>query len=499
MKKVLSFLICFMMLFTVISPGVNADANDFYMSLQINNPYMTVNGSIKEIDPGRGICPVIVNGRTLVPIRAIVEQMGGTVSWDEQSKAVGINAGGTSLYLVIDSNVAYVNSNACNLDVAPAIINGRTMLPVRFVSENLNYDVAWNSVTSEITIKRSGNNLSTPQNATLTVSGKMKVHFIDVGQGDSIFIELPGGETMLIDAGVSANTTANYIAGLGYSAITYVIATHPDSDHITGMPTVLNRFKVGTFYMPDKTHTTNIFNSMLDALWANGCKVESAQAGKPIIGKANLSASFVAPVKTYSDNNLSSAAIRLVYGYTTFLFTGDIEANAESDVIYSGYTISADVLKVAHHGSSSSTSDAFLQKVNPKYAVISVGANNKYSHPSSTVISRLVNRGISVFRTDMSGNIIFESDGSSYNVITSKANAPQSAQQVAPAVPSVQAPSTVQQPTTQQPVSAVVYITKTGSKYHRDGCSYLKSKIQTTVTEAKAQGLTPCSKCNPPN
>ncbi len=481
MKKVLSLMLCFVMIFSLVMSAANVFASDFIITLQINNPYMTVDGEAKEIDSSRGSMPVIVNGRTLVPIPAIVEQMGGTVSWDESSKAVGLSADGKNLQLIIDSTVAYINGSAYELDVAPTIINGRTMLPIRFVAENFNYNVGWNGETSVITIKRI-------KGISDAVSGKMKVHFIDVGQGDSTFIELPGGETMLIDAGVDEAATADYIKNLGYSEITYVIATHPDSDHITGMPEVLNRFKVETFYMPDKYHTTNVFNSMLDALEANGCKAEYAEAGKNIIGYKNLSASFVAPVKEYSDNNLSSAVVRLVYGYTTFLFTGDIETDAENDIVYSGYNISADVLKVAHHGSKSSTGDGFLEKVNPKYAVISVGENNRYSHPDSDVISRLANRGVYILRTDISGNIIFESDGSSYNVTTSNTGYTE---------PSASDKSAETKP--QSLVSQVIYKTKTGTKYHLDGCSYLKSKIEITITDAKLQGLTPCSKCNPPS
>ena len=170
-------------------------------------------------------------------------------------------------------------------------------------------------------------------------------------------------------------------------------------------------------------------------------------------------------------------------------------------MIATGYDLSADILKVGHHGSSSSSSPAFIKAVNPKDAIISAGENNRYGHPTDEVLAILNNAGINVYRTDEVGTIIVVSDGITYTIDKNKSsvqiNAPPAEttpteSTVVPVVPSTE------QETHTQNNTATVYRTKTGSKYHTAGCSYLKSSIQTTVSEAKSMGLTPCSRCNPP-
>jgi competence protein ComEC len=178
---------------------------------------------------------------------------------------------------------------------------------------------------------------------------------------------------------------------------------------------------------------------------------------------------------------------------------GDAEISVEHDIINAGYDISADVLKVGHHGSDSSTSDYFIKKVKPKYAVISAGKNNRYGHPTSGVLAILQNNNIDVYRTDEVGTIVFTCDGVSYSIDKIKSsiqiNAPP-ATNTNTSIGNSEEDKTVQSNVNNN--SSVVYRTKTGSKYHVLGCSYLKSQIETTVSEAKSMGLTPCSRCNPP-
>ena len=347
----------------------------------------------------------------------------------------------------------------------------------------------------------------TPSNAsstssespTTSINGVMKVHFVDVGQGDATFIELPNEETILIDGGPSKEVVADYIKNLGYNSVTYVIATHPDADHITGLPEVLNNFSVQKFYMPEKEHTTQIFEKMLDSIASNGCEAIYAFAGKSIIDTTNLKVSFVGPTKQYTDNNAASAVIKLVYNGNSFLFTGDADYTSEKDMITEGYNLTADVLKVGHHGSNTSTSEVFLKAVNPKIAVISVGASNSYGHPTQEVLALLNEYKLDIYRTDEVGTVIVECDGVNYTIEQLKSII----QANAPPTPA-STPSTVieennvktETSTTNNP--AVVYRTKTGSKYHNAGCSYLKSSIETTISEAQSMGLTPCSRCNPP-
>lgn len=337
------------------------------------------------------------------------------------------------------------------------------------------------------------------ESPTTSINGVMKVHFIDVGQGDSTFIELPNKETMLIDGGPSKEVVSRYIKNLGYDSVTYVIATHPDADHISGLPKVLDNFSVKTFFMPEKEHTTQIFEKMLDSIASNGCEAIYAFAGKSIIDTADLKVSFVSPTKQYSDNNTVSAVIKLVYKGNSFLFTGDADYTSEKDMIAAGYNLTADVLKVGHHGSGTSTSEVFLKAVKPKIAVISVGKDNSYGHPTQAVLALLNEYKLDIYRTDEVGTVIVECDGVNYTIeqlkSTVQANAPPTPESTPPTIVEE---SNVKTETSTINNTAVVYRTKTGSKYHNAGCSYLKSSIETTVSEAQSMGLTPCSRCKPP-
>ena len=186
---------------------------------------------------------------------------------------------------------------------------------------------------------------------------------------------------------------------------------------------------------------------------------------------------------------------------------GDAEAEAEQTMINMGYSLDSDVLKIGHHGSSSSSTYAFLERVTPKIAVISVGKGNSYGHPSAELVSMLQNMGVTLFTTEMLGTVVLTSDGT--NIYGNKTALPNSYKPAGSDASSSKASSSVSYDPSQglqgggtapsvSSDSQVVYRTKTGSKYHRDGCSYLKSKIQTTVAAAKAAGLEACSRCNPP-
>lgn len=342
------------------------------------------------------------------------------------------------------------------------------------------------------------------------VSGKLKVHFLDVGQGDSEFIELPNGKTMLIDAGVPdrGSGVVSYIKKLGYSKIDYLVATHPHSDHIGGMTDVVNAFNIGEVYMPrtssSDTPTTKVYKNLLSAISKKGLKITTAKAGVTMFSSSSLSAVMVAPNGTnYNDLNQYSAVIKLTFGNNKFLFTGDAgnvsEAEIKSDV-------KADVLKVGHHGSRTSSSAAFLKKVSPKYAVIEVGKGNSYGHPTEQALSRLKAVGAAIYRTDESGTIIFTSDGSKISVnknassvkaASTKTSSTSSSQKKSTGSTAAVAAATA--PTQSKNNSETVYITKTGKKYHRDGCSSLsKSKISISLSDAKKKDYEPCKKCNPP-
>lgn len=200
-----------------------------------------------------------------------------------------------------------------------------------------------------------------------------------------------------------------------------MISTHPDADHVGGLDEVLKAFKVKSVYAPKVSNTTIAFKDFLTAVKREGVKIKTAQKGVKLPLKG-VSATFLAPVKTYSKSDLNdwSAVLRLVYGKKSFLFTGDAETKSETDMIKSKQTLKSDVLKVGHHGAKTSTSSAFLKAVKPIYAVISVGKKNSYGHPTSTVLNRLKAQKIKIYRTDFSGNIIFTTNGSKLSVKTVK-------------------------------------------------------------------------------
>ena len=241
--------------------------------------------------------------------------------------------------------------------------------------------------------------------------GDMRVHFIDVGQGDSIFIELGNGMTMLIDAGESGSgrQVANYIKDLQYGDIDFVVATHPHDDHIGGMAYVLNELKVGKMYMPEKEHTTKAFENMLNAIEANNIDLYPAKAGTNILTSGYITIDLLAPVEdSYSNLNNYSAVVKITYGETVFLFMGDAESKVEKSIINSG--VKADVLKVGHHGSDTSSCQSFIEAVAPRVAVISCGADNQYGHPDDSTLLKLQNAGAYVFRTDEAGTIQITAD-----------------------------------------------------------------------------------------
>lgn len=260
-------------------------------------------------------------------------------------------------------------------------------------------------------------------------SKNMKVHFIDVGQGDSTLIHTPDGKNILIDAGKkqAGTTVVKYLKKKKIKTIDVLIATHPDSDHIGGLSRVMQSFKVKNVYAPKVSHTTKTYKEFLQTVKKKKLKIKTAKRHVKLPLKS-VNASFVGPVKAYpkSDTNDWSGVLKVTYKKNSFLFTGDAGTRAEKDMIKTGDTLHANVLKVGHHGSKGSTSATFLKKVKPKYGVISVGKNS-YGHPSKETRNRLKKAKVKTYRTDKSGNIIATANGSTikFNVkAASKTAAP---------------------------------------------------------------------------
>ena len=265
------------------------------------------------------------------------------------------------------------------------------------------------------------NNIILGKNKAEASMQSLEVHFIDVGQGDTIFIK-QDKYNMLIDAGDNKYEKAvvAYLKDEGVTKLDYVIGTHPHADHIGGLDAVIDSFEIGKVIMPKVIHTSKTYEDVLIAIKNKGLKISSPIIGDSYeLGEATFT--IIAPNgEKYKDYNNYSVVLRMEFGGNSFLFTGDAETLSEKEILYNEHKIKAQVLKVGHHGSNTSTSIEFLDAVNPQYAVIQVGVDNKYGHPNIEIIDRLEKRKIKIFRNDLHGDIIIISDGENLDFIKAK-------------------------------------------------------------------------------
>lgn len=276
-------------------------------------------------------------------------------------------------------------------------------------------------VITVLIIDKYGTPQETQTTQSTSHSGVMEVHFIDVGQGDSILIEAEDS-IMLIDAGENnkGSVVADYLEAQNISKLDYVIGTHPHSDHIGGLDTIFDTYKVDKVIMPEVVHTTKTYEDVLDVIDKKGLSIS-----KPVIGDVyplgSASFTILAPNSdSYDEINDYSIVIKLTYGDTSFLLTGDAGSLSEEEMLANGHDLSADVLKIGHHGSVYSTTDSFLDSVAPLYAVASVGSGNEYGHPHTDTLAKISSHGIKLYRTDRQGTIVFTSDGKTISVNTTE-------------------------------------------------------------------------------
>lgn len=283
--------------------------------------------------------------------------------------------------------------------------------------------LSWLDDTFHETTKDSSQPLS-DGNVVQNVEGEAKIWYLDVGQADSMLLQLPNGnewEYVLIDAGTGQTEEAlvSWLQEQGVTDIAAVIATHPHEDHIGGMDAVLEAIPVESLYMPkvkeSLTPTTRCYEQMLDAAEAQQVQAVKGQSGVTVYEEDGVKLELVGPEpqKEYDDLNEYSLVAKLTVGGKSFLFTGDSSEQAEADMIEAGEDLKADVLKIGHHGSSTATTEAFLQAVNPQVAVISCGKDNSYGHPHEETMQRLQEKAMTIYRTDEDGTILATCDGTS--------------------------------------------------------------------------------------
>lgn len=309
----------------------------------------------------------------------------------------------------------------------------------------------------------------------------LQVHYIDVGQADAILLETEG-KFMLIDGGNKDDSqlVVSYLEQQGVSELEAVICTHAHEDHVGGLPAVLAVYPTKAVYAPTKTYSSKIFDSFLYYVDQQGLDVIIPSPGL-VLTMGDMIMTVAGPVQSYAETNDTSIVLSVLFDDTRFIFTGDMEVAAENDMLdYWGAQMEWDstVLKVGHHGSSTSSGYRFLYEVDPEYAIVSVGKDNSYGHPHQEILSRYADAGIPLFRTDELGHIIVTADGNDVQITWQNQSA---------------------RPEDVEPADTTYIGNKNSKKLHLPSCASLPAENNRVTfsdyEEAIAAGYTPCSSC----
>ena len=322
--------------------------------------------------------------------------------------------------------------------------------------------------------------------AAAPAGADIAAHFIDVGQADAALI-VCGDAAMLIDGGKPADSRliVAYLLEQGVERLDFVVASHAHEDHVGGLAGALARYPAGTVLAPVDTYDSKAFRDFAKYAERQGGGITIPRAGD-VFGLGGATVEVLGPVGQRPSDNDASIVLRITYGDTAFLFTGDMEWDAEHDLLDAGREIGAQVLKVSHHGSDTSTAYRFLREVMPSVAVISVGARNGYGLPAEAVLSRLRDAGVTVYRTDMHGHIVIRSDGAHIEIETQK-NASLQTNPTASGTP--------------VETEAAYIGNKNSKKFHRTSCHTLPAEKNRVLfgsrEEAVQSGHSPCGNCKP--
>ena len=332
---------------------------------------------------------------------------------------------------------------------------------------------------------------STAQPVQPAEGGGFSIDFIDVGQALSVLVTCDG-QSMLYDGGnvEDGSLVVSYLQNKGVTRLEYVFCSHAHEDHVGGLAAVMAKFPAGHAYAPVTTADTKCFQDFVSYTQQQGLTLEVPAVGTVWqLGSATVQ--LLGPVAQYDDTNDTSLVLRIDYGETSFLLTGDMEQDAEDDLVASGAPLDVDVLQVGHHGSETSTGYVFLNAVLPEVGVISVGEGNSYGHPHEAALSRLRDAGVDVWRTDLAGTVRILSDGVNYTVAADRDVAPE---QQNPTL----SDGSGQQASSQPAIQA--YIGNVNSKkFHLPSCPNLPDPSNQTLFSSYEQaveaGYTPCGNC----
>lgn len=458
MKRIVMIpLLIFSILFSLLSP---VGATGIQVRIDAENVVFTQDSGQPFIDS---------NSRTLVPLRAVMEQYGCQVDWDRTTQTAFVFDEDTRVSVPIGKKQIRINNTVIATDTAAQIKENRTYLPIRAVLEAFGASVDWSGGTQTVLVKH-------PENAGL------RVHFLDVGQADCILLT-SNGENMLIDAGnnADADLVLTYLLTHGITELKYAMGTHPHEDHIGSLDDVLYAVPTDVLLMPDIAANSVTYRDVVGAANACGLDITSPRAGT----RFSLGKSILTCVSNYSGTDLNNVSLMclLTYGETSFLFTGDAEAEAEAAAMQTGINLDCDVLKVGHHGSRTSSSDSFLRETTPEYAVISCGQGNSYGHPHAETLNSFA--GTDLYRTDAQGTITVTSDGTNLVWNTSPS--------VSASVPEVS-----------NPVQTIYILNTNTKKFHLPHCSSaakISSQNRSETNKSRAQllaeGYSACKNCNP--